>query len=432
MRTFFLFLSLIWTVSSPYAAERAYKSFVNISDQEAEATRVFVNHEEIKNLLPPTEDYIELKTASKEAFANCDALNSMLSLTQDYEGLTKACTLAIEQGAADAGYILGRNLAEGLWIAPDYNQAIDYLENASQMGSRSAKRYLASFYLDPRSPIRDSQKAFEYAKALSDSEYEWDQFVYAVRVATSNETNQAKEAYKKIIAYAQQGYHNASTVATLLKITQGPLQDLEYARDLLKKDVEWVNHELKFTQFMFHVMEGKLDVAREYLEECYLISSRCGMSYFQFLSNGIGGPRDLAKAVEVLDFMLSRIGAEFANDYVWHRSIAKEAPLFDHMAARKVIKDIPTYKKLLPSVQDTLAAQYAAEGSFDKAVETQQKVVDNLKGKGLGRTYTGMVERLENYKQKRRWVTKNDKKTYIMRLKEIKNLTNMDAEIASL
>jgi len=432
MRIICILCSFFLLISPLHAAERTYKSFENISDSEADAARVFITSDRIKNLMPPMDDYVEVKQAARNSFDNCKSLNSLLSMTQDYDGLVKSCSLAMSQGAADAGYILGRNLVEGFWVSPDYNKAIDFLEKASDMGSRSAKRYLVSFYLDPRSPIRDSQRSFQLAKSISDSGYDWDRLVYATQVAMNSEPEEALAAYAEIVDFARQGFQNASSIATLLKIAQGPLQDLEYARDLLDKGVEWINHELKFTQFMFHVMEGELDSARELLSDCYITTPRCGMSYVQFLSNGIGGPKDLEKAVEVLDFMLTRLGGEFANQYVWERSIAKETPLFNHLAARKVVSKIPDYKLNLPFIQDTIAAQYAAEGQFQKAIETQQKVVDSLEGKGLGRIYEGMIERLESYKQKRRWVTKNDAKTYIMRLKKIKNLTNMDAEIASL
>ena len=179
-------------------------------------------------------------------------------------------------------------------------------------------------------------------------------------------------------------------------------------------------------------MKNDFVAAREQLADCYLLNSPCAMTYIQFLSLGIAGDKNLERAVEVLDYALMRSSSEFANDYAWVRSTAKEKPLFDPIAAQKAINNIPEYKKEMPFIIDTVAANYAAKGNYTKAIQLQEQILRDLKGKGLGVIYEGMQTRLEGYKNNERWHSQDNTNSYINKLKSIQNLSHMDSEIASL
>ena len=81
---------------------------------------------------------------------------------------------------------------------------------------------------------------------------------------------------------------------------------------------------------------------------------------------------------------------------------------------------------------DTMAAIYAANGDFERAVELQTQVIDMTRGKGLGDTFKRMKSRLSSYQKHERWIESSNPNSYIERFKELRNITHIDTEIAAL
>ena len=413
-------------------AELKYQSFTPLDDQESADVRILSDHKSRLQLTPPKNDYLILEPVAQKLFNDCKELHTMLVFTQDIQSLIKSCDIAYNAGAADAAYLIGESLMSAQWTAPDYTTAYKYLEKAASNGSRSAQRYLISAYKNPRLPINNSHRAYELAKELAQAGEEWDVLTYSMIQTTGKNKEEAVQGYQALLGLAQKGYQNVYNLLALIKIVNGPLQDLDYAENLLNRPYKKEFSEMPFTKVMFAIMKNDFVAAREQLADCYLLNSPCAMTYIQFLSLGIAGDKDLERAVEVLDYALMRSSSEFANDYAWVRSTAKEKPLFDPIAAQKAINNIPEYKKAMPFIIDTVAANYAAKGNYAKAIQLQEQILRDLKGKGLGVIYEGMQTRLEGYKNNERWHSQDNTNSYINKLKSIQNLSHMDSEIASL
>ncbi|MBQ0730822.1 MAG: hypothetical protein KBT75_08990 [Oleispira antarctica] len=427
-----LFISTIFFFCMNAFSDSKYQSFTQLNDKESSEVRIQSEYKSQRLLKPPSNDYLPLNPSTKLLFDRCKESHTMLVFTQDINSLITACDKAHKAGAADAAFLIGESLLSAQWTSPDYNTAFDYLEQSSEKGSRSAKRYLIAAYQNPRFPINNSSQAYELAKELALLGEKWDIMTFSAMQAMGKDKEEAMRGYNTILELTKEGFHNVYNLSVLIKIFNGPLQDLEYAENLLNKSYKKEFYQISFTKVMYSIMQNDLLSARNQLEECYLVSSACAMTYVRFLSLGIAGDKDLQSAVDVLDYVLERSGTEFANDYAWARSTANEKPLFNPMAAQKAISNIPEYKKDLPFVIDTIAANYAAKGNFKKAIELQQKTLDSLQGKGLGLVYERMLDRLEAYKNNDRWNSHNDMKSYMKKLKNIHNLTHLDAEIAGL
>jgi TPR repeat protein len=430
MRIIFL-LTLI--VSSVFTiAETPYQSFTLLNDEESAEVKIMASHESRLLLKQPNNDFIALSPEVQKLFDACKNSHTMLVFTQDIESLISACDSAFSAGSADAAFLVGESLLTAQWTSPDYTKAFAYLEKSSNNGSRSAKRYLISAYQNPRFPINNSSYAYQLAKELAEEGMKWDVMVFSAMQATGANKETAIIGYDAIIELAKEGFQNAYNLAALIKIINGPLQDLEYAQDMLNKPYKKEFYEISFTKVMFSIMKNDMLSAREQLSECYMVNQACALTYVQFLSLGIAGNKDLETAVDILDYVLERSSGEFANDYAWARATATEKPLFNPIAAQKAINNIPAYKKDMPFIIDTIAANYAAKGNFSKAIELQNKALNSLKGKGLGYVYDNMLNHLQNYKENKRWYSTNTVSTYLKKLKNIQNLNHLDAEIAAL
>lgn len=430
MHTLFLFILLC--VSSLASAETQYQSFTLLDDNQSAQVKIMTDHESKKLLKIPNNDYLELTVEVQTAFDQCKELHTMLVFTQDIDSLISTCDEAFLAGAADAAFLIGESLLSAQWTSPDYITAFEYLEKSSENGSRSAKRYLISAYQDPRLPINNSARAYELAEELAQQGTKWDIMTFSAMQAMGKDPATARIGYQSILELAKEGFQNVYNLAALIKIAKGPLQDLDYAEELLDRPYKREFHALAFTKVMFSVMQNELTIARDHLSDCYSVSTACALTYVQFLSLGVAGNKDLDKAIDVLNYVLEHSTTEFANDYAWVRATANEKPLFNPIAAQKAINNIPSYKKDMPFIIDTIAANYAAKGNFSKAIELQEKVINSLEGKGLGKVYDNMLVRLSAYKQNKRWNSHTSANSFLDKLKSIKNLNNLDAEIAAL
>ena len=230
-----LYLSTLLCFCLSAFAELKYQSFTPLDDQESADVRILSDHKSRLQLTPPKNDYLILEPVAQKLFNDCKESHTMLVFTQDIQSLIKSCDIAYNAGAADAAYLIGESLMSAQWTAPDYTTAYKYLEKAASNGSRSAQRYLISAYKNPRLPVNDSLRAYELAKELAQKGEEWDLLTYSMIQATGKNKEEAMQGYQALLILAQEGYQNVYNLLALIKIVNGPLQDLDYAENLLNR-----------------------------------------------------------------------------------------------------------------------------------------------------------------------------------------------------
>ena len=428
----FLFLSIFNFSLTSIANDKDYKSFSHLSQEESKATTIYIDHERLKRITTPQNDFITITGSTLALFKKCQKVSTMLVFTQDMESLLDHCHRSFNAGAADSYFLIGEHLMSAEWTAPDYFLAVDYLLKAADAGSRAAKRNLITYYPHPLMATRDTFRALILAKELSTSGILWDEFRYATLLSLDSNKEQALQGYKSLLKLANDGYQNAKAMAALALVLKGPLNSLEAARNLFDIPQDAYHIDLVHAKLVFLISDNDLEGARETLEDCYVSSFLCSNIYFHFLQKGIGGAINISQANDVLEYLNKRRHISAKLFYAWVKATAKEKALFNPILARQVLNKIPDYKRKLPHSMDTMAAIYAANGDFERAVELQTQVVDMTRGKGLGDTFKRMKSRLSSYQKHERWIESSNPNSYIERFKELRNITHIDTEIAAL
>lgn len=424
---FYLFLSIStsWAIDS-----REYKNFQFLSDEEA--GEISFELEEVLELKAPVQDFLSVDKEQSILLEQCQQANAMLVFNQNEELFINTCINALDNGAIDAGYILGHQLMIGQWITPDLTRSILLLENASNAGSRSAKRSLINYYVNPLMPINNKFKALKLAKELSKSGLKWDQYVLANLQASMGSNGSAKIGFNTLIELANEGYKSAVMSAALVKIKKGPLQDIKAAKRIFENSEKKADRNLVIIEILIDVMENRFISARKRLETCYTINSACSNLYFNFLTKGIGGNKDLWKANDILERGYSKWPKIMAHNYAWYKATAHESPIFNPKAAILALSNIPEYKKNFPAVLDTIAAIYAANDKFELALKFQKKAITKTQNKGLGKIFNNIEIRLTRYQNKQRWTEPEEKNKFIEKIKNFNNLNETELELTSL
>lgn len=424
---FYLFL----TISTSWAVDnKEYKNFQFLSDEEA--GDIAFELEEVLILKAPVQDFLSIEKEQSILLEQCKQANAMLVFNQNEEFFINTCINALNNGAIDAGYILGHQLMAGQWITPDLTRSIILLENASNAGSRSAKRSLISYYVNPLMPFNDKTKALKLAKELSTSGLKWDQYILANLQASMGSNSSAKIGFNTLMKLANEGYKSAVMSAALVKIKKGPLQDIKGAKIIFKDADIKANRNFVIIEILIDVMEDRLASARKRLEKCYTINSACNNLYFNFLTKGIGGNRDLWKANDILERGYRKWPKIMAHNYAWNKATAQKSPIFNPKEAIQALSNIPKYKKNFPAVLDTIAAIYASNNNFELAEDFQGKAIKKLQNKGLGKIYDKFKLRLVHYQNKQRWKEPDEKSDFIDKIKSFNNLNETELELTSL
>ncbi len=422
----------ISTLSYSLENLREYKGFKQLSDAESNEILLAPKVSDEKTFEKPTRDFLLVMNQQAVDLKNCQQASTMLVFNHNEENFIRICKQAIENGVADAGYIIGHQLMTGEWTAPDLTQSIIYLENAADTGSRSAKRSLISYYTNPLMPINDHERALSLAKDLSASGLKWDQYVLANLQASKGNRESAQRGFSKLIALANQGYHSAAVSAAMVKVKKGPLQDIDAAKRIFESSEVESDIQVNILEVLIDIMEDNLISARSRLKQCHNASYACSNLYFHFLTMGIGGEKDIWKANDIIERSYKRWPKIMFNRYAWSKATFSEAPIYDPAAAKKALENMPDYKKKYPALLDTVAAVYAANNDFERALTLQEETKTLSEGRGLNTIFDHMKDKLITYKNKKRWVDPLSASDFIEKIKSFNNLNETELELTSL
>jgi TPR repeat protein len=154
-----------------------------------------------------------------------------------------------------------------------------------------------------------------------------------------------------------------------------------------------------------------LDAYQRCLKAKEMLSlTKCSQRLGQLYLYGIGVKKDLARAISLLEQQVSP-SIMAINDIAWVRCTAKSAPLYAPEKATKFWPQLIGAKA--PSIQDTLAACYAANGMYELASGMLENIAKDLAQElQLKKPVLGSPELQENidkhlkeFQAGRRWVT---------------------------
>jgi TPR repeat protein len=123
---------------------------------------------------------------------------------------------------------------------------------------------------------------------------------------------------------------------------------------------------------------------------------------------GIGVVQDIAIAIRWLEEAVkdgkTPASRRAVNDLAWVLATCPDERYRDIKRALKLGESLVSLGLTEPSNLDTLAAAYAVNGDFEKAIHVQQEALEKLGDTGEKELVAPLRERLELYKQGRVWV----------------------------
>jgi len=422
---------LVFLTVQAHSDNRTYKSLVNLTDDESHNIRI-ENKQAEYNLTQPENDYLDIDKPNTELFQDCKKERAKLIFYSSASTFISTCNKAFENGVADAGFILGHELINGEWLELDFNKGINYLERASEMGSREAKRSLINTLTQQHNPKRNLPRALELAIELAESGNKWDTYISASLHAAHAPKAIANESFNSLVRLAGEGYKNVAVSAALAKIKYGNLHSLDEAKAIISSNDIQSDRHYAFLPVMIDIMEEKNVSAREKLKECSSFSYTCHNLYLNFLIYGIGGPKDLYQANILLESGFKRWPKTNANNYAWAKATTLEAPIYDPKAALEALKHIPESRKSSITIKDTIASVYAANGMFDKAIRIQEEICKTLNEFNIPDDIYKGQEKLSKYQNSKRWINTRTSLTFLNELKGFNDINNTQVTLANL
>lgn len=436
-----LLLTIIFFSFSSHTIARDYKNLQPLTDEEAlsislDGKKTFLDEDEIEqekySLLPPISDYLELNDSKKWLLDSCLEQRAKLIMTGNTKNFKNVCLDAFEKGVIDAGFILGSDLINGLWLSHETELGLSLINKASQNGSRLAKRFLVSYLTDPTNPKNDYPTALALAKELESTEKEWDIIMSASLHAAHGTREEAQTYFNLLISMASKGFSLATIRATTIKIQYGYLHDLDKAKQLFEHHDLSRHPTYSFLPALIFIMEDKLIDAKEQLAQCHTLNSTCNALYLKFITYGIGGEIDLEKANTILEQAYAKWPKNLANQYAWIKATASQAPLYNPLSALLAIQDIPKSLHDIPYIKDTIAAVHAANGDYEKAFSLQNELTSMITDNALSARYKHHHSKLKHYQDNKRWIEPTNIDELLANIKGFSSIINIEKELTSL
>lgn len=288
----------------------------------------------------------------------------------------------------------------GQGVMKDSAKAKECYEKAVSMGNNQALKNLGDLYRDGDGVEKDEARALAlYKKALSNG---CQDALYAMGIVYEDATQVQRDKQKAVDLYekaADAGSESGAWAAALM---------YHHGRGIK------VDHKKAFTLFNRAVEMGYDDpMLNDYLAWCHYAglgtekneqkaiewwrkgadagSIKCILLLADRYQRGEGLPRDMAIAVQLFQSGAAKGNESCMNSLAWLRATSSDVEYLDG-------KEAVEYALRLSSNNwtyvDTLAAAYARDGQFVKAVDTQQKAIELLRKKPAGRSKE-KSERLE-------------------------------------
>jgi tetratricopeptide (TPR) repeat protein len=116
-------------------------------------------------------------------------------------------------------------------------------------------------------------------------------------------------------------------------------------------------------------------------------------------AKGIGVPQDRKKGEQLLQAALRDAELRDRNLFSWALSVGPDDQLRNAALAIRVLEPaLAAEQQKAPAYLDTLAAAYAENGQFDKAVVTQSEALETLRRARPTEPSPPMQQRLELYR----------------------------------
>ncbi|SCY57635.1 tetratricopeptide repeat protein [Desulfoluna spongiiphila] len=285
-----------------------------------------------------------------------------------------------EKGDAGAQFVMGylyhRQVVD--FVKADSAKAFSWYQKAALQGHLQACQILGLMYqkgdgtkADPEAAKRSYQYAAD--RGLAEARYGLG-LLYAEGLGVPRDEELAIFWFKKA---DRQNFSPASVALGVMYAGgRGVSKDLEAAFNWFVRSAELGNS------------EGMLRVAGMY-------------------RTGIGVPQDIGIAIRWLEEALkvkTRSSLLATNDLAWILATCPDTTYRDSKRALELAEFLVKSGATQPSALDTLAAAYAANGLYEKAIHVQEDAIRKLDETGEVQLEAALKERLALYKAGKPWI----------------------------
>jgi TPR repeat protein len=333
---------------------------------------------------------------------------------ESWAGKNDAAAARWFQQAADAGlpmsqYALARHYIEGIGVPKDPEHGMQLLHAAANRGVALAQSFLGYSYLTGSGVKADPAQGLQWLTAAAKQE---DPFalrgladLYYRGHIVERDVARGK---RLLLRAAQLADHEAARHAAGL-LLRGPKEDRDPIAGmyLLQKSATAQDAEAAYFLGREYLVGGNTRANPVRAAQWIGKSSDAGhvratLWLSELYFKGIGVPRDLARAEEILQKALATATLGDRNDFAWDLVVAHDERLRDGQLAVRVLEAaLQSAAEKSPGHIDTLAAAYAELRQFEKAVTAQLSAIDRMRRTGaLPERIADMQQRLELYQRR--------------------------------
>lgn len=300
-------------------------------------------------------------------------------------------------GDARAEFAVANDLRQGLGVARDPVQAMVWYNRAAEQGDHSAIEYLGSWhqYVDTAPDhLKVAQRWLQSGVLLNDPSS-------AVRLAAlyilaspgaglDHDAARGMQWLRELAA--QPGNREARRELAWMEI-QGrhAKRDLGAATKLLEGDA--AAGDTNAQRALGELLLRADNPARQAARGLALLQTAIAKNDFTAMTtlgeayqSGVAGKRDLAKAVDLWRKAIEGGDERAGNDLAWLLCTSPDDAMRNVGAGMAYAHRLEARQGLDPATRDTVAACYAAQGHFDRAVAIEQRALDDLLAQEPGDT----------------------------------------------
>ena len=294
---------------------------------------------------------------------------------KDHKEAFRYFTEAAQEGNAEAEFNLGVMYDLGQGVGQDYGKAAEWYRKAAEQGNPQAQINLGAAYYSGEGVGQDHAKAVECYRKAAEQGNAGAQYtlgrMYHLGQGVGQDYGKSVEWYRKA---AEQGNADAQyNLGLMYKKGQGVPQDYGKALEWYRKAAEL----------------GNAGAQRS-----------LGFMY----EKGQGVPQDSGKALECFRKAAEQGVVDGDNYLAWFYATCRDARFRDGKKALECALKATDRSDNKFFCFSSLAAAYAANGQFAKAVQTQEEAITMLKQAGITSELNDYEKRLELYKKNTAYV----------------------------
>ena len=300
----------------------------------------------------------------------------------------RAAQLFERAAAADrpvAQALLANQLQFGIGVPADPKRALELYRAAAAHGVASAQLFLGLSYLQEQGGRRDFAEAEKWLRAAAAQGDPGALHFLSRMYLAGDGVGRDLDLYRALNTRAAELGSPAALVESGVRLLYEPdhrdpsrgLHFLEKGAELGARDAQFA---LGFEYLLGNNVRRNLDVAARWFDQAWQKKSVLAAFWLSHMhAHGLGRSQDSERADELLQQALAVAGPDEKNGFAWQLATHPDADMRDGAKAVAIMEAMLSDAKLrTPAFIDTLAAAYAENTQFGRAVDAQRQAIATI------------------------------------------------------